>query len=302
MMTLYDRAHGQWRNILVTLGIEPKYLTGKHGPCPFCGGRDRWRFTDFNGDGLFICNQCGNGNGITLAMRYLKLPFCEVAKRIEAVIASPPPPVKRKRDKRGFNRMWDGAASIRAGDPVDRYLRARGFQPPYPDALRTASSLVHVDDGAFTQWPAMLGLVTSSNGNATTLHRTYLTKDGRKAPVTAPRKLLNSPQPGSAVRLAPPAPTLGIAEGIETALAARALFGIPTWSAISASGLKTFEPPREVETLIICADHDVNGTGQRAAYELASRLSGRLEIDIRIPNRPGDWNDVLRDCHAIESA
>ena len=116
-MNLYDRANGQWQNILVALGVEPRYLTGKHGPCPFCGGRDRWRFTDFNGDGLFICNQCGNGNGVTLAMRYFKLSFREAARLIEEVIgnpsSAPPPTPSRKRDqgriKRDLHRLWSDA-------------------------------------------------------------------------------------------------------------------------------------------------------------------------------------------------
>ncbi len=88
---------------------------------------------------------------------------------------------------------------------------------------------------------------------------------------------------------------MGIAEGIETALAAMKLFGIPTWSALSTYGVETFEPPSEVQRLIIFADNDVNGAGQRAAEALAGRLSSRIAVEIKIPERPGtDWNDILR--------
>ena len=41
---------------------------------------------------------------------------------------------------------------------------------------------------------------------------------------------------GAAVRLFEPTDTLGLAEGIETAIAAHELFGVPTWAAISADG------------------------------------------------------------------
>jgi len=96
------------------------------------------------------------------------------------------------------------------------------------------------------------------------------------------------------VRLAFPDDVLGVAEGIETALAAAQLFGIPTWSALDAGGVERFEPPAEVERLIVFGDNDVNGAGQRAAYALAARLSGRLKIEVKIPEKPGtDWNDVL---------
>jgi len=46
---------------------------------------------------------------------------------------------------------------------------------------------------------------------------------------------------------------------------------------------------------VIFADNDANGAGQRAAYALAARLSGRFEVDVKIPEKPDtDWNDVLQ--------
>ena len=42
-------AQGRWRSILAVLGADEKTLSGKHGPCPMCGGRDRFRFDDKEG-------------------------------------------------------------------------------------------------------------------------------------------------------------------------------------------------------------------------------------------------------------
>ena len=39
---------------------------------------------------------------------------------------------------------------------------------------------------------------------------------------------------------------LGIAEGIETALAAQAIFGIPTWAALSADGMRQWQWPQGI--------------------------------------------------------
>ena len=59
---------------------------------------------------------------------------------------------------------------------------------------------------------------------------------------------------------------------------------------MSDYGMATFEPPPEVEQLIIFADHD--GAGQRAAANLAERLL--IPTKIKMPDEPGtDWNDVL---------
>src|SRR5262249_13795827 len=61
-----QRARHRWREILPRLGIETRFLTNTHGPCPLCGGRDRFRFDDRNGQGTYYCNQCGAGPGVIL--------------------------------------------------------------------------------------------------------------------------------------------------------------------------------------------------------------------------------------------
>jgi putative DNA primase/helicase len=86
---------------------------------------------------------------------------------------------------------------------------------------------------------------------------------------------------------------MGIAEGIETALAASKLFHVPVWSVICAHGIETFEPPPECRHLIVFADHDAHGVGLRAAETLRTRLN--IPVEIEMPDKVGtDWNDVLR--------
>jgi hypothetical protein len=54
-------ARGQWESILGKF-MDASLLSNKHGPCPGCGGRDRFRFDDKDGEGSFICSQGGGGN------------------------------------------------------------------------------------------------------------------------------------------------------------------------------------------------------------------------------------------------
>jgi len=61
-----ERARHRWREILPQLGIDTRFLTKKHGPCPLCGGKDRFRFDDKDGEGTYYCGQCGAGAGIIL--------------------------------------------------------------------------------------------------------------------------------------------------------------------------------------------------------------------------------------------
>ena len=61
----------------------------------------------------------------------------------------------------------------------------------------------------------MLALVTDDEGRIVTLHRTYLTPEGIKAPVEAPKKLYAGGARGGLIRLGEPSDVLGIAEGLK---------------------------------------------------------------------------------------
>lgn len=82
-----DRARGRWSEILTMLGgIPSEHLDGKNHPCPRpgCGGRDRFRFSNLNGDGSIICNQCGRniGDGIGALMWATGQDFQAVVKML----------------------------------------------------------------------------------------------------------------------------------------------------------------------------------------------------------------------------
>ncbi len=68
-VTTKERARGKWQSILPALGVSVRVIDGKHHPCPHCGGKDRFRFTDYGGTGGYICSQCGPGSGFDLLMK-----------------------------------------------------------------------------------------------------------------------------------------------------------------------------------------------------------------------------------------
>lgn len=101
-----------------------------------------------------------------------------------------------------------------------------------------------------------------------------------------------------AIRMFPVSTTLGVAEGIETALSCKQTYGCNTWSTLNAGFLRKFRVPAGVKHLIIFADTDPNGAGLAAAFECGHRNmlhSNEVElVSIRWPER-GDFNDMLQN-------
>jgi len=296
-----DLAQGRWRSILTVLGIDERALSGKHGPCPMCGGKDRFRFDDREGRGTYFCSGCGAGDGVQLAMGITGQSFRDVAREVERIAGTVQPtatrPERSDDDKlKALRRAFKESKPIERDDEACRYLAGRGLRLyDLPENVRTHPGMQYRDGGAVLgTFPAMLATVTDATGRAVSIHRTYL-QDARKAPVSAPKKLMQGlPFAGAAIRLTPVSRTLGIAEGIETALAAAELFEVPVWSCISTSGIESFEPPEGVEHVIIFADHDKNFAGQKAAFAAAHRLALKgYEVEVCIPPQPGDWLDEL---------
>ncbi len=69
--SILQSAKGNWLTaIFPSVGIAFKGNPNHHQPCPICGGHDRFRCDNKNGDGTWICNNCGAGNGYTLVKKY----------------------------------------------------------------------------------------------------------------------------------------------------------------------------------------------------------------------------------------
>lgn len=295
-----QEAVGRWPGILRALGIDPKYLQNRHGPCPICGGTDRYRFDDKEGRGTWFCSHCGSGDGFGLLMAACGWNFAEAAKEVDRVIGLVPVgPIHQERTDeskvQALREVWKASRAVIKGDPVWQYLNRRtGIEVVSAD-IRFHPALRYVDDAQLVgTFPAMLALMRYPDGNAASIHRTYLTADGRKADVPKPKKIMaGKPLNSSAVRLGPVGRSLGIAEGIETALAASRRFSVPVWAATNATLLADWVPPAGVERVLIAGDNDPSWTGQAAAYALAKRLvRDGFAVEVRIPDVAGkDWAD-----------
>ena len=310
MNDVFEIARGRWRGILGQWLTE-RTVMGKHGPCPTCGGKDRFRLHDKYGRGDSWCNHCGPRSGPDLVMDLMGLDFAEACQWIEGQVGRVRkvngPKMQKTTDelKSDLRRVWATGQRVTKGDPVWQYLSARCGITAVPDGIRYSPALDYYgDDGERTQHPAMLASVLSADGRCVSIHRTYLTPDGKKAQVKTPRKLMPpSEQMASvAVRLAPvDRGGLAVAEGIETALAYSTIWHAPCWAAVSAGLLEKFNPPEGVQLLVIAADNDLSFTGQASAYKLARRLRlERPEIEVKVHVPIVDGTDFADDYAARE--
>lgn len=290
-------ATGKWRGILPHLGIERSFLTGKHGPCPICGGKDRFRFDDKNGRGSWICNQCGAGDGFLLLQQVKGWTFKECVSEVERLAGSvqkieQKDDAEQKKKMDAIRRIWAESEIVTSGDPVFKYLSRRSGVSSIPSCIRYHPALAYYDDGSVTHHPALVAALTAPEGKGVGVHRIYLDMQGNKAKVSAGKKLLTGKSiSGASVKLCKPSGVLGIAEGIETALAASVLFSVPVWSAISANGMESWTPPSDVKKIVIFGDNDESYTGHASAYALAKRLvRDGFAVDVKIPDQKGkDW-------------
>ncbi len=198
---------------------------------------------------------------------------------------------------------WPLTATNAAGLYLKRRHIFTGTESPdlrFVAKLEYLERVIREDGSEFWfkgEFPAMIALMRDLSGIVVGLQRFYLADDGRKAEVPVVKKTMvgRGTIKGSAVKLAPiKNGLLGIAEGVETALAASVLTGVPVWAAISAGNVEAFAIPPEVRRLIVFGDFDETGVGQRVAKALVERAreAGIVAVSALPTDIGFDWNDV----------
>jgi phage/plasmid primase-like uncharacterized protein len=274
------------------------------GPCPRCGGRDRFSINVKKQ--IWNCRGCTAGGDIIALVQHLdNCDFRTAVQTLAGDERKPIAPVKpapvhhdeesdQQKTERAL-RIWDEASEV-SGTLAEQYLRRRGLDLPDDDsALRFYSPCPFGD----TSYPALIALfrdVVTDEPKA--IHRIALAPGG----ILVAKRMLGRVG-GCAVKLdadAHVATGLSIGEGIETMIAARMRGFRPAWAVGSAGALKNFPVLDGIECLSIIVDHDVpdrNGreAGQEAAAECSQSwtAAGR---DVRrvVPRRAGaDMADLI---------
>ncbi|MDD2750779.1 primase-helicase zinc-binding domain-containing protein [Acidithiobacillus sp.] len=361
-------ATNRWPEILVQLGIPAQALVDRHGPCPGCGGEDRFRFDNQKGRGTFFCSQGGgdpiSGDGFSLLHHVHGWNFKQSIEQVARVLGTLPPdhdlpkaakvPETRtpatsrqsarksapsakeqvEKARQSIEKHWRGSVPLRQMPEAMAYFENRRI--PFDliaDArdVRGFPNLPYWHQRVDGQWeelgrfPALIALCRGPSKQVLAVHRTWLAPDGSGKlvlpdpdrpngedgrPHLLDARKLTSPivrRVPLHIELRPMQADgrLGVAEGMETALAASfAHHGLAVHATVNSGNMGGrsvgdrviggYTPPQTCKKLLIFADNDPAGI--RAAQYLKERMQlsrQDLETDIRLPSTGNDWAEVL---------
>jgi len=264
------------------------------GPCPNCGGRDRFAVNIRKR--VFICRGGGEGDVIAMAQHALGVDFAgaiefitgrrnefsvQAAQKLreQQPLCDPtaPEPVDDSRPLW----LWRQRRAA-AGSPAERYLRqARGYTGAIPSTLGYLPprnghppSLIGAFGIATEPEPGVLAI---AEADIRGVHLTRLKPDGSGKAGTDADKIMIGQSLGSPIILAPPNDGLGlvITEGIEDALSIHQATGLGAWAAGSAGRLPALADaiPAYIDSVTVIGHRDA--AGERGAMDLATKLRAR---------------------------
>ncbi len=293
-------ACGHWPDLLAAVGIDiPR--RGKHGPCPACGGKDRFRLDDKAGRGTWICNQCGNGDGLDLVGKVTGRQPKEAAELIAPLVG-----------------LSDGGLDHAAREQIHQQQQARAEQEHKQaeqqrrKAARRATSIsADIKQGVspylerkalsglpmpLTQRVIAVGELTYQPGSLVVplwdevgelVNVQLINTEGDK-------RYLPGGQKAGAFHRIDGGELVAVVEGYASGLSVQAAIGATVYCAMDAGNLQAVAQIAHRQhpeaRVLLCGDNDegTEGNPGKTKAEQAAAAVGGL---VALPPVAGDWND-----------
>jgi putative DNA primase/helicase len=293
-------ASGHWPHVLGELGINIPQR-GKHGPCPVCGGKDRFRFDDKEGRGTFICNECKAGDGLDLVAKATGKPLKEAAAMVAPLVGldgAGMDPAEREclqkeqqaraaQERKQGELMRKKAARRAAAIMQDcewgqsPYLVNKGLRWPKGGMNRT---VIAIGEETF---PAGSAVVSLTDEAGYLVNVQLIRDDGTKC-------YLAGGQKGGAFHRIDGGELVALVEGYATGLSAHLTTGATVYCAMDCgnlmkvAGIARRQHPNAV--ILVCGDNDATTTGNPGKTK-AMQAAQAVGAWVSLPPVTGDWND-----------
>lgn len=293
-------AYGHWPTLLAALGIDTPHH-GKHGPCPACGGKDRFRFDDKEGRGTWICSQCGAGDGLALVCKVMGKTPKEAAGLIAPLMgmaAGRLDPAERERirqqqqakvqQERKRSEQLRQKAACRAAAIIHDceqgktpYLTNKGFADHLSAVTRAQINV------SGENYPAGSPVIPLTNEAGELVNVQLIGHDGCK-------RYLAGGQKAGAFHCIEGGELIAIVEGYATGLSVYVTTGATVYCAMDCGNLGVVAAIARRQhpeaRILLCGDNDTNTKGNPGKAK-AEQAAATVDGLVALPPAAGDWND-----------
>lgn len=299
--------NGAWRQTLENYGCH--LPSGRHhGPCPVCGGKDRFRFDDKDGRGTWFCSQCDpqSGGGLLLLSRFLGKPTIEVANEL---LGNTPErsraPVYRsfvsedQIRKANHEQARKGAEALLASSELrpHAYMSDRGLDGQW---LVNGEPIMGRDRSVIQPGELMLVPAYKAEGDGSKLVNVQKIKANKEK-----RPLFGGDMAGVYHKLDGHKKLIAIVEGYATGVTVNQVTGATTYVAFQTGNLASVSAwvagQHPGGAVVFFADHDeLDPVHQwRPGEKFAKDAAAPIGATVALPPELGDWDDY-RQAHGVE--
>ena len=283
-------------NLHQNLKPEGQYFVG---PCPNCGGTDR--FTVHKETGQFNCRICKPGGKTKESRRAFQAIIQKFAANTTQPM--PPSPSNQKHDlmpnSLGFSSQQRAQRLFNVGQPINGTYAQQWLATQR--AINVVSSKLRYHPAIYQndlhgRYPCLLVRFDHcETGDLTAVQRIFFTLTEKKLR----KRFTGSPKNSGALLMGSlNNKTIIVTEGVEDALSImHVVNNVAVWATGGEHNLSCFTIPKQTNAILIAADP--NQAGLKAAQHLAHRAHA-MGLKVRITNpltHQGDWNDLLVTGH-----
>lgn len=286
--------NGRWRDTLESYGCQlPR--SKNHGPCPVCGGKDRFRFDDKQGRGTWFCSQCEpqSGGGLKLLSMFINKSTMDTAKellgdddyktiapkRIQTIDHDAVRQANIEQAKKGAKTLIDTAKLAQHG-----YMLKKGLTSEYITNGQPIFS-----KGGVIEKGSLLLIPVYKNNELVNVQK--ITIDGDKKP------LFGGDMQGVQHVIEGSGSSVAIVEGFATGVTVNNLTGYKTYVAFNTGNLleavKKAKADNPDSRIVIFADHDSidENHNRRPGEYYANEAAAPFGALVALPPELGDWDD-----------